>query len=303
MRKNLFICLFLSLLLAGCGGSGSGSGGDSGGSGGGYEAKKLLSRIVIEGTAGSGERTFQYDDRNRLIADSYLGDGNKIEYQDDDSRPSLVTLGTPYPIATQCYDLDILFVYSQYRYGENDLSGVPTKYYQKQSLDQNKNPLCPTWSDTWSLPQYLNSNDRVIDPSSVYPNIYDDKGNLLETKMFLSGGHFSRPFVYVWKYTYDDKKNPASAMASPQWWFVNSIVDADYSGQFLINTNNPLSLTVTAQANDGTVLDSYSASTIFHYTYDQDGYPTAVDVTTTTHDQGVEQTSAYRETFEYIPAH
>jgi hypothetical protein len=299
-KGKLFLCLLLGFFLAACGGGGGGGGNGGGGDGGnGVGAKKLLVRIVTEG---EGERAFQYDDRNRLIGDSALGAGNKIEYQGNDVCPSLVTNGN-----------STFAPYDRYQYGKDDLLGVSTKYYQTQSLDQNKNPNAP---DSFAR-HYLNSDDREIvrgsysvssnyfswHHPSVYP--YDEHGNLLGWTRIRSGGHGLLVMVTA-EYTYDDKKGPASGMVTPLWWFQNG--SDDFSDNFLANPNNPLSYTVTSANsydhanNTGNVISAVTET--YNYTYDQDGYPTVVDVTKTSRDnQGIEQTTHYRKTFEYVLPH
>ncbi|MCL2307730.1 MAG: hypothetical protein FWC38_05830 [Proteobacteria bacterium] len=179
MKRNLFACLLLSLFLTACGGDG-GSGSTPPVTpeppGGGDGTQKLLVRVVTEG---GGERTFRYDDKNRLIADSGLGEGGKIEYEGDDARPSLVTNGVlPY------------IPYYRYQYGEDDLLGEPMKYYQTQSLNQNGNPYGAEFSFSR---HYLNADDREIaygyydassnqfSPSRLPSDYsYDGRGNVLK---------------------------------------------------------------------------------------------------------------------------
>ncbi|MDR0251515.1 MAG: hypothetical protein LBI35_09480 [Burkholderiales bacterium] len=287
-ERNLFVCLLLSLFLTACGGggdSGNGGGGDGGGS---VSEKKLLVREV---TVGSGERTFQYDNQNRLVQQN---SGTKIEYQDDDTRPSLIPSEQGY---------------IQYQYGEDDLlNGVLTKYYQTQRVDQDKNPIDP--SDSSFSRYYLDSNNReiasgVYDASSgsfilySFPSFtYDDHGNLLKIIMRRLTGNHGPSVITVTEYTYDDEKSPMSGMATPPWWFtrVGSDTGIVYD-HALTSSNNPLSRISTSD-NGSVYSETYS------YTYDKDGYPTEVDVTATSRDnQGVEQTTTYRKTFEYIPTH
>ncbi|MDR2710200.1 MAG: hypothetical protein LBB65_02510 [Burkholderiales bacterium] len=312
--KLLSVYALIALAVTGCGGDGN-SGGKPPSAG----DKKLLSRVVTEG---QGERIFQYDDQNRLIADSQLGDGNKIEYQGEDSRPALVTHGASYS-GGECPSMKPV-VYTEYQYGEDDLlNGAPTKYYQTQTLDQNRNPcgygVYPRY--------YLNSDDRKIaygytygpfygnDASTVFhPEsspysivlVYDHNGNLLEKEATFEG--FMTRITATCEYTYDDKKNSASGMATPLWWFgvgdpieIGDLTEWDDDSSLLFaNTNNPLKSTCkTVRPYD----DSSSTET-YNYTYDQDGYPTAADVTVTSRDfQGVEATTSYKRVFEYIAAH
>ncbi|MCL2872150.1 MAG: hypothetical protein FWF41_04075 [Betaproteobacteria bacterium] len=313
-------CVLFALAIAGCGGDGGGYGNGGGEPPAG--AKKLLARILTEGAE---ERVFQYDNRNRLIADGKLGIGNKIEYQGDDSRPVLVTNGTPYSTACTGYDPDagtffaVPAVYTQYRYGEDDLlNGVSTKYYQTRFLDQDKTRnSCNDPLGTLYPRYYLNSDDRKIawggayDPDEVPTNffvlssglsvIYDGNSNLVE-KIIDPAGAFVAPTSITCKYTYDDRKNPASGMTTPLWWFWDG--DNDWwdvsSNLFLSNTNNPLSSVCSGQ-EEGI---PKAVETHYSYTYDQEGYPTAVDVTVTSRDyRGVEVTTNIKRTFEYIAAH
>jgi YD repeat-containing protein len=316
-ERKLFICLLLSLFLAACGGGGGG--------GGNTPEKKLLSRVVTEGM---GERVFQYDDRNRLIADSALGEGNRIEYQGDDIRPSLVTNGLPYPTKDitdgNGNSVSIPIVYARYQYGGDSLNGFLSGYAQMQALDQNRNPIEPGLFYRYYLSashqilahgKFRASADAFYPSAFSVPAAYDRRGNVLKkTRSLLIMGTIAN----TWEYTYDDKKSPASGMVTPLWWFDDDAYD-DFasdkvpgncgstlgfggavlsSDDFLVGVNNPLSCVSTRSF--GNVVLSREAET-YHYTYDQEGYPIAVDVTRTRHDQsGVEQTTAYRKTFEYI---
>ncbi|MCL2871478.1 MAG: hypothetical protein FWF41_00580 [Betaproteobacteria bacterium] len=318
VKISLFLCLLLGLFLAACGGGGGGS----------ASVKKLLSRVATEGT---GERTFLYDSKNRLIADSALGEGNKIEYQGNGTRPSLVTNGTPYP-TKEVYDASgnsvlIPIVYVQYQYGSDNLDGATTSYSQIQSLNQDKTPIAPGIFYRY----FLNSSDRVIAygdygavAGSFYPSgfsltpTYDKRGNLLKkTRSIILMG----TIINTWEYTYDDKKSPASGMTMPVWWFDDGAHDsfatdripgncgstlgfigtALSSDDALADPNNPLSCVSTRRFRDAVL--SRETET-YSYTYDGDGYPTAVDVTRTVLDnEGNEKTTKYRKTFEYISAH
>jgi hypothetical protein len=308
-KRDFFVCLLLSLFLAACGGGGGGSDGGNGttppvtpelpsvcsggDNGGGTGVKKLLVRVVTEG---EGERTFQYDSQNRLIADSALGVGNKIEYEGDNRCPSLVTNGNS-PFAP----------YDRYQYGTDGLLGEPTKYYQTQPLNQKKNPLDP---DVFYR-HYLDSNDREIVYGAYHVsgnnfplyqpfNTYDERGNLLKWRLnqFAPMGG---AVTFVAEYTYDEKKGSASGMVTPLWWFENA--SGYFSDDFLANPNNPLTRYTVTSTFGGVVIRIWGE--IYSYTYDQDGYPTTVDVTKTSRDsQGIELTTgSYRRTFEYIPAH
>jgi len=321
--------MLVGLLLTACGGdSGGGNSGGNGGNGGGGGGgsgsgavgdKRLVSRIVTEG---GGERTFQYDDQNRLIADSKLGVGNKIEYQGDDSRPSLVTYGAPYPTWTG-YDspaggiVTLPILYVQYQYGEDSLfNSAPEKYYQTRQLDQNKKPFYNNENTFYR--HYLNSAGREIALGYYYADtnffqnsysyIYDERDNLLgryRYYFFPMGGVYQT----AWEYIYDDKKSSASGMATPLWWFENSDdftsdIDAAFSDNFFANPNNSLSYTVTRYLPPAFDSGRQLSKETYSYTYDQDGFPTAAVVTSTSFDsQGVGTTTTYRRTFEYIPAH
>ncbi|MDR0251516.1 MAG: hypothetical protein LBI35_09485 [Burkholderiales bacterium] len=311
--------MFLSLFLTACGGGGGGSGN--------APVKKLLSRIVVEG---NGERIFQYDDRNRLIADSALGEGNRIEYQGDEVHPSLVTNGVPYS-TKDIYDVNgnpvsIPIVYVRYQYGADSLNGFPSHYAQTQAWDQNRHPMMPDIFYRY----YLNSSNQIlshgkhrVSAAAFYPSGFsipstlDRRGNVIKKiRSILIMG----TITHTLEYTYDDKRNPASGMATPLWWFDDGAYD-DFasdrtpgncgstlgfggavlsSDDSLIGPNNPLSCVSTRSF--GNFVLSKEVET-YSYTYDQEGYPTAVDVTRTLRDQsGVEQTTKYRKTFEYIPS-
>lgn len=314
-KRSLLICVLSSLLLVACGGDGGGGGSSSGGGGGGsgggnIVAKKLLSRVVTEGV---GERTFQYDNQNRLIADSNLGVGNKIEYEGNDFHPSLVANGAPVSIWT-CDGSDgnpvsITAAYTQYQYGEDSLfNGVPTKYYQTHPLDQNKKPC----DSNRFYRHYLNADGREVSSGDYaassnffwggnYGASYDEHGNLLS---WLAIGSCGPACFYTKKseYTYDDKKGSTSGMTTPLWWFGNS---ADsFSDNLIANPNNLLSYTVTIDFVTGATGYKLSEET-YSYTYDQDGYPTAVDVTTVSRglQDPTQTTTTSRRTFEYIAAH
>ncbi|MCL2872675.1 MAG: hypothetical protein FWF41_06845 [Betaproteobacteria bacterium] len=326
--KGLSVCVLVALTVAACGGgggggAGGGSGGDGSGGGDAAGGKKLLSRVLTEGVE---DRTFQYDSQNRLITDSALGVGNKIEYEGDDSRPALVT-GT----ADICdYASLVSGAYTEYRYGEDSLlNGVPTRYYQTRTLDQNKKPCTDlnVFLQTFSYPRYyLNSDDRLIDdglafgpandpfygsdvfyPSGGESLAYDDNGNLVEKKIHPVGVFTGGPTIITCEYTYDDKKNPASGMATPQWWLWRGYGEewdwSDSLGQLLSNTNNPLSSVCSGR----TYANIVSNEIHYSYTYDQDGYPTAVDVTITLRFDSPggfgTTTENYKRTFEYIAAH
>jgi hypothetical protein len=286
-ERNFFVCLLLSLFLAACGGDGSNGGTlpvvpepPGGGDGG---TKKLLVRVVTEGF---GERTFQYDDRNRFTG---------IEYQGDDPRPYLIPDGQG--------------EYMQYQYGEDDLlNGVLTKYYQTQAVDQDKNPLDPHY---FYFPRYyLDPNNRQIASglynassgsftSYTHPSFtYDDHGNLVKIVMARLTGNHGPLVVTVREYNYDENKSPMSGTAVPPWSFmiIGSSTGIIYD-HLLSSANNPLSM-IAISDNGSSYSETYS------YTYDKDGYPTAVEVTETSYDShGAEQTTKYRKTFEYIPAH
>jgi YD repeat-containing protein len=287
-ERNFFVCLLLSLFLTACGGGGGDS--DNGGGGDSVSGKKLLSKISVEGEGG---RSFRYDNQNRLIADSALGEGSKIEYQGDDIHPSLVT-------GDFCQTCQERAAYAQYQYGTDELNGIPTKYYQAQLLDQNKEPI----SNRSSLRYYLNLDDRIIAIGSSgisYTYTYDDRGNLLK-KVLTSGGGGLGITETTLECAYGDKKSPASEMATPLWWFG----DLNASGDFLYSPNNPLSCTDTSVRMFGGIVVQvfYVATRTYSYTYDQDGYLTAADVTRAiTDDEDGEWTTNYRRTFEYIPAH
>ena len=288
------------MAVAGCGG---GSGGPQG---------KLLSRVVTQTANGQEERVFQYDAQNRLIADSKLGNGNKIEYAGNDSRPALVTLGAPLPSGSSV-------AYTQYQYGEDDLlNGTSTKYYQTQPLYSDKTPM-----NASGYPRsYLNSEDRNIafgyvsgpfsgnDASTTFNQgssppvlVWDGNGNLLREETTVDV--FMTSTTTVCEYTYDSKKNPASGMATPLWWFgiSPSYLAWDDSDLFLANANNPVSAACSKTIN-GTADAGSANTTSYSYTYDQDGYPVAVDVTNPATDaSGTGTATNYHRTFEYIPAH
>ncbi|MDR2016807.1 MAG: RHS repeat protein [Burkholderiales bacterium] len=281
-KRNLFFCLLLSFFLAACGGggsssndSGNGGNGDNGGNdGGGTVTKKLLSRFVANGQE---RERFRYDHLNRLVEMDSPGLGlRRFEYEGDDARPSLLL--EPYP--------NLGYMYSRYQYGTDDLNGVPTNYFQTQSLNANQVPFSMIWR------YYLNAHDRIIAMGTAVNDVfsprantyaYDDRGNLLKLTTAVGA---------TWEYTYDDKKSPASETATPRWLF------DDMSVGFLANPNNPLS----------EVYAFYPSRTYrtYRYTYDSDGYPDEVSVTSEVFNEATGVTINLGTevlSFEYIPAH
>jgi YD repeat-containing protein len=286
-KKNLFLCLLLGFFLAACGGGSDGGGngdnggnggngddGGNGGDGGGTVTKKLLSRFVANGQE---REHFRYDHLNRLVEMDSPGLGlRRFEYEGDEFRPSLLL--EPYP--------NLGYMYSRYQYGTDDLNEVPTNYFQTQSLNANQVPFSMIWR------YYLNARDRIIAMGTVVNGVfspradtyaYDDRGNLL--KLTSAVGE-------TWEYTYDDKKSPASVTATPRWLF------DDMSVGFLANPNNPLSEVYTF----------YPSRThrTYSYTYDSDGYPAEVSVTSEVFNEATGVTINLGTevlSFEYIPAH
>jgi len=307
MKSNLKLMgVLLSSFLAACGDDNNNEDNNNDGDKSSpiSNAKKLLVSVSISSQASAMAAgrpevwTFRYDDRNRLVADNAWGDGNKIEYQD--AFPSLRTRGENPPLPST-----IAFI--RYLYGEGDLNGVPTKYYQKQLLGSNGD-LLGTADERF----YLDANGRVIS-SGLAPNenagsvsgeefkpwpwsyTYDERGNLLRQDDGNS----------VHEFTYDDKKGKMSETTSPLWLFKDEVANFSRSSlNYILSQPNNLLSYIHTQRDSKNVFQMRTEET-YSYTYDADGYPIQALVTYSvlTQENGTPTTYQYQQTYTYMPAH
>ncbi|MDR0770336.1 MAG: hypothetical protein LBE75_03955 [Burkholderiales bacterium] len=290
MNLKTMLFLLLVFFLAACGGGGSGNnnnggsgdngGGGNGGGGNGDDGdrvtvKKLLSRVMVNGLE---QESLQYDNLNRLVELNFPDVGiRKFEYEGNDPRPSLLVDPSP----------GLAYMYSRYQYGVENIDGVPTNYFQTQSLNANGVPFSMIWR------YYLNDQNRIIAAGTFVGGVfsplplsylYDDHGNLIKE----TAGNDA-----TWEYTYDNKKSPVSEAAAPRWLF-----DDLSSANLFASPNNPLTETYTLYPS--------RIHKAFRYTYDSDGYPTEVTVTSEAFNDAVGARiplGTVVKTFEYILAH
>jgi len=316
LKLRLLLGLSLGFSLASCGSNDDSEGGNGGDDSGPpvVPVKKLLVGVSVSARTISIETglpetwTFQYDGKNRLIADNAWGAENKIEYQGDDSFPDLRSCGeNPSGVGAR----PTAFI--RYSRGEGDFNGVSTKYYQKTILGNDGNPAGNTANEYF----YLDSDGRVIasglffdekfQPSS-WSYAYDNHGNLLKMEFVTSSGSD------IYEFTYDlydaNRKGKTSEVASPLWLFGDDPWRAGEHSQSghlpnsfrlrhaLTQPNNLLSYTHTHQGSS-----YWRTEETYDYTYDKDGYPAQALVTYSFTEGGISHTYQYQQTYTYAPAH
>lgn len=117
----------------------------------------------------------------------------------------------------------------------------------------------------------------VPDPTYTLDYTYDDKKNLKQIEFFQSTEP-SRPFNRLKVTGVDNKPSTFSAVRGYQWLSYPQSYAVDYSFAFCVN--NPTQIVIESYdraSNSYKVVEQDD----FTYTYDADGYPTTINVSTT----------------------
>lgn len=237
-------------------------------------AAKYPATVTKTDAAGRLATTYEYNDKNQLIK-YRRDDGVMREFgtaQIVETVPSLTVT------AVNTWNFENMTTKNVYEGGSVRTMHWETTYINfngTQWTDMRGNPIFSSLEDgrmTSSVTELY-----VTQPTTSLLYTYDDKKNLKQIEFFTSD-QTTRPFSRLKVMGVDDKPAPFSAVRGFQWLSYPQAYPIDYSFGYCLN--NPTQIIIETYDKNS---NSYKLSEQddFTYTYDADGYPTAISLNIT----------------------